>query len=251
MITESLRESLKHSPEVMLDAEHFFDGYKADRGLCAGLPRRGAGGRCQLGRALRHQWRDAAARGRAHRQGRRPPRAAREARHPHPQRHRERRRQHAAGDPRGGAAGPGHAERPGRALRQRQSGLADPDPEAEARLRCRHRRRGGGPADRVEPRLRRALEPHAGPGCRLCRRQRLRAQGRAARLGGRQGSGLLRAHRPGAGRQCPRYPGLRPGRPRQSPAAACRHGPRRAAEPGGGGRASGHHQGAGVARLQL
>ena len=30
MITDSIRESLKHSPEVMLDAEHFFDGFKAD-----------------------------------------------------------------------------------------------------------------------------------------------------------------------------------------------------------------------------
>jgi 2-isopropylmalate synthase len=32
MIEESIRESLKHSPEVMLDAEHFFDGWKADPG---------------------------------------------------------------------------------------------------------------------------------------------------------------------------------------------------------------------------
>ncbi len=30
MIAESIAESLKHSPEAMLDAEHFFDGYKAD-----------------------------------------------------------------------------------------------------------------------------------------------------------------------------------------------------------------------------
>jgi 2-isopropylmalate synthase len=32
MIEESIAESLKHSPEVMLDAEHFFDGFKADPG---------------------------------------------------------------------------------------------------------------------------------------------------------------------------------------------------------------------------
>jgi len=30
MIEESVRESLKHTAEVMLDAEHFFDGFKAD-----------------------------------------------------------------------------------------------------------------------------------------------------------------------------------------------------------------------------
>ncbi len=30
MLVDSVRESLKHSPEVMLDAEHFFDGFKAD-----------------------------------------------------------------------------------------------------------------------------------------------------------------------------------------------------------------------------
>ena len=30
MIEESIRESLKYCPEAMLDAEHFFDGYKAD-----------------------------------------------------------------------------------------------------------------------------------------------------------------------------------------------------------------------------
>ena len=46
----------------------------------------------------------------------------------------QRGRQLAGGGARRRAADPGHAQRPGRALRQRQSRLADPEPDPEARL---------------------------------------------------------------------------------------------------------------------
>ncbi len=50
--------------EALFDAEHFFDGYKANPGLRARLPAGRLRGRRALGRALRHQRRHAAARGR-------------------------------------------------------------------------------------------------------------------------------------------------------------------------------------------
>ena len=72
-----------------------------------------------------------------------------------------------------------------------------------------------------DERLNRTPNRHA----RLCRRLGLRPQGGAARLGGGQEPGLLRAHRPGAGRQRARHPGLRPGRPRQPDVPLRRDGP--------------------------
>ena len=51
--------------EVLLDCEHFFDGYKANPRLCAGLRQGRLRGRRALGGAVRHQRRHAAARGRA------------------------------------------------------------------------------------------------------------------------------------------------------------------------------------------
>jgi hypothetical protein len=50
--------------EALFDAEHFFDGYKAEPRLCARLPAGRARGRRALGRALRHQRRHAAGRDR-------------------------------------------------------------------------------------------------------------------------------------------------------------------------------------------
>ena len=93
-------------------------------------------------------------------------------------------------------------------------------------LQDRPHRQGSGAAD---PRLApagRAAEPRAQPPRRLCRRQRLRAQGRAACLGGREGSAHLRTYRAGQGRQPPPHRGLRPVRPRQHPGALPRDRPR-------------------------
>ena len=53
--------------EVMLDCEHFFDGYKARPALRARLRQGGLRFRRALGGAVRHQWRHHAARGRGHR----------------------------------------------------------------------------------------------------------------------------------------------------------------------------------------
>ena len=209
----------------------------------AGLPAGGARSGCPLDRALRHQWRRPAARGRG---GGRPGGAAhpgRAAGHPHPQRHRERRRQQPGRHPGRRAAGAGHAQRPGRALRQRQSGEPDPDPEAQAGLRGRGQRRRPAPPDPALAHLRRAAEPHAQPARRLCRRLGLRPQGGPARLGRGQEPGLLRAHRPGPGRQCARRPGLGPGRPGQPDVPLRRDGPRRRPRPGADGRAPGADQG--------
>ena len=86
---ESLRETVEASvaagKETLVDCEHFFDGYKAQPGLRAALRRDGARRRRPLGRALRHQWRHHALRGRRDRRARcSTRRARRQARHPCP-----------------------------------------------------------------------------------------------------------------------------------------------------------------------
>ena len=67
----SIRDSVKAAKsagrEVMLDCEHFFDGYKENAGIRAGLRQSGLRFRRALGGAVRHQWRHHAARGRDHR----------------------------------------------------------------------------------------------------------------------------------------------------------------------------------------
>ena len=125
MIEESLAEAARRVPEVMFDAEHFFDGYAADPGYAlACLEAASRGGRA-LDRAVRHQRRPPAARdrkrGRAGRTAIVPP--ERLGIHTHNDTENA-----VANTPRRGAGrrapGPGHAERPGRALRQRQPGRA-------------------------------------------------------------------------------------------------------------------------------
>ena len=134
-IGDSVRAAIAAGREAMVDCEHFFDGYKANPAYALDCARAAYRRRRALGRAVRHQRRHAAGRGRAHRRrsGARHPR--RPPRHPRPQRHRQRGRQFAGRGARRRAAGAGHAERPGRALRQRQSRVADPDAGAEERSR--------------------------------------------------------------------------------------------------------------------
>jgi 2-isopropylmalate synthase len=48
--------------EAMFDAEHFFDGYKANSAYADALPEGGLRRRARVGRAVRHQWRHAALR---------------------------------------------------------------------------------------------------------------------------------------------------------------------------------------------
>ena len=132
------------------DAEHFFDGYKADRDYAlVDAARRPRGGRADA-RPVRHERRDAdrrAARGSsttsAARSRRTRTRAGRDLGHPHPQRRRAGRRQL---DGRGRGR---HPPRPGddqrlrRAGRQREHGLdpRQPRPQDAARARAGGRRR--------------------------------------------------------------------------------------------------------------
>ena len=195
MIRDSIALIAERKGEVLFDAEHFFDGYKAnpDYALQCLLAAYDAGARwivlCDTNGGTLPDEVESIVRAVAETiPGDQP-------RHPRPQRHRERRRQLAGRGARRRAAGAGHAERPGRALRQRQPRLADPDADAEDGLRDRHLRRGPAPAHaRLAP-AGRAAEPRAQPARSLCRRKRLRPQGRPACLGGREGPAQLRAHR--------------------------------------------------------
>jgi 2-isopropylmalate synthase len=88
-ISDSVKAVTAAGKEAMVDCEHFFDGYKANPGLCARLRQDGLRGRRALDRAVRHQWRHPAfgdPRDRR-RDRRRNPR--RPAWHPCPQRHRQ------------------------------------------------------------------------------------------------------------------------------------------------------------------
>ena len=149
MIEDSIALAARRVPEVMFDAEHFFDGYAADPDYalaCLDAAERG-GARwivlCDTNGGA------PAARDRARRRAGHPADPARAARHPHPQRHRDRGREQPGRDPGRLPPGPGHPERPRRALRQRQSDRADPDPDAQARLRDRGRRGGAAPLERA------------------------------------------------------------------------------------------------------
>ena len=114
----------------------------------------------------------------------------------------------------GRAPGAGHPQRARRALRQRQPDLDHADADAQDGLRDRRQRGRAGAPHPYLAAARRAAQPRAQPPRRLCRRGGLRPQGRAPRLGGREGSALLRAHPARSGRQPAPHRGLRPGRPR-------------------------------------
>ena len=97
--------------EAMLDCEHFFDGFKGNRDYALLVARTAyeAGARwvvlCDTnGGTLPHEVERIVAEVVEGRAGQEP-------RHPHPQRHRERRRQHADGRAPGVPADPGHAQR--------------------------------------------------------------------------------------------------------------------------------------------
>ena len=60
VIRQSIEAARAAGKEVLVDCEHFFDGYKANPGLRARLRQGGLRLRRALGGALRHQWRHAA-----------------------------------------------------------------------------------------------------------------------------------------------------------------------------------------------
>ncbi len=83
-ITQSVQATVRRGKEAAVDCEHFFDGFKANEFLRAELrASRGRRGRA-LGRALRHQWRNPAARNRAHRRARRANHSRRKTRRARP-----------------------------------------------------------------------------------------------------------------------------------------------------------------------
>ena len=134
-IRDSVGAAVAKGREVLLDCEHFFDGYKANPQFALACAKAAYDAGRALGRAVRHQRRRAAARGRDDRRrgGQADPR--RSCRHPCPQRHRAGGGQFARRRARRCAPDPGHAQRPRRALRQRQSRLHHPDAEAQAGIR--------------------------------------------------------------------------------------------------------------------
>ena len=224
-IATSIRFLKAKGREALFDAEHFFDGYKADPDYALACLQGRARRRRPLGRALRHQRRHAAGRGRPHhRRGDRRRHPRRAARHPHPRRHRQRGRQLARRGRRRRAAGAGHAERPRRALRQRQPRHADPDAAAQGALRqpLRDRRQPRRPRrpHPHQPPARRHPEPGAEPGRALRRRLGLHPQGGAARQRDPQGPHHLRARAARGRRQRPGDPDVEPGRAVQPARAA-------------------------------
>ena len=84
------------------------------------------------------------------------------------------------------------------------------------------RRQAEGPRPRLAH-ARRAAQPRAQPLRALCRRERVRDQGRHPCLGDPEGAGDLRARAAGHGRQQAQGPGVRPGRPRERAGRARPH----------------------------
>ena len=190
------------------------------RGRPAGLPRRRAllrrlprqpgvrrrgppgrrGGRGRGGRPLRHQRRDAAARGgrRGGRRVRGRRHARRPGRHPLPQRHRLRCRQHPLGRRGRRDACPGDAQRLRRAHRQRRPDRRRGQPRAQARpRRAAGRQAARGDPDRTRGRRGDQRAPRVAAALR--RRLGVHAQGRPARERDQGRPRPLPAHRP-AGR---------------------------------------------------
>ena len=122
--------------EAMIDCEHFFDGYKGNRAYALAVATHRLQGRRALGGAVRHQRRHAAARDRSASS----PRWSKHVPGTHLGIHTHNDTENAVANYAGRRArrrapDPGHAQRPGRALRQRQPHLDHPDAAAEERVR--------------------------------------------------------------------------------------------------------------------
>ena len=83
-IRDSVRAAARSGREVLLDCEHFFDGYKANPQFALACAKAAYRRRRALGGALRHQWRRAAARGREDRRRGGQGHSRRPHRHPRP-----------------------------------------------------------------------------------------------------------------------------------------------------------------------
>ena len=83
-IRDSVTAAKAKGREVLVDCEHFFDGYKANPALCTGLRQGCLRVRRALGRSVRHQWWNAAARDRGDRGRGGEGHSRRSSRHPRP-----------------------------------------------------------------------------------------------------------------------------------------------------------------------
>ena len=247
MIADTVRHLTAEGQRVFVDAEHFFDGYRANPAYAVECIRAADRGGRERGRAVRHQRRHDADRARRRRpRGRAGNPGA--TGHPLPRRHRLRRRQHPGRG--GGRRHPraGHRQRLRRAGRQREPVQRGRGPAAqEGQRRSRGRRHPRDGAHR--PRDQRGHQRHPRHPPALRRLLRVRAQGRAARLRHPGRPDALPAHRPGAGRQRHADAGLRHGRPGLGRA----EGPRARLRPVGeqGGHRPGHRQGQGARGARL
>ena len=186
MVADSVAYLKAHGREVVFDAEHFFDGYRANRDYALARPARGGRGGRRLARPLRHE-RRLAARARSPRPS--PTSSARSACRIGIHAHNDCELAVAntlAAVAAGRDAGAGHDQRLRRARRQRQPVLGRPEPRAQAR---RRRARAG---EQLEPltELSRYVDDVANlaPNPRLpfVGDGRVRAQGRHPRARGRR-----------------------------------------------------------------
>ena len=237
MIADSVGFVVDRGREAVYDAEHFFDGYKADRDYALATLRaaRQAGSRTLVlcdtnGGTLTDELVTIIGDVRASLEAD-PDAPAGHLGHPHPQRRR------AGGGQLDGRRGGRHPPRPGddqrlrRAGRQRQHGQHPGQPRAQDAPRPRpgRRRRPAGP-DRAVTLGRRDRQRHARRLPALRRALRLRPQGRRPRRGRGQGRAELPAHRSDRGRQRGPAGRVRARRARQH------LDPRRAARPSARGR---------------
>ncbi len=132
MIEETRRLPARAGRRVIYDAEHFFDGWRADPELRARDAARGGARRRRDARPVRHQRRLAAVADRRRRARRGGGTGRGTPRHPRARRRRLRRGQHARGGARRRAPRAGHDQRLRRALRQRQPVHGHPRPRAQA-----------------------------------------------------------------------------------------------------------------------
>ena len=199
---------------VFYDAEHFFDGYQGQPGLCPGVPRRGRRPRapssssCATPTAARCPWEveDVVRGGRL----RWPQRAAErevaapvQTRHPHARRRRAR-----AWRMRWPRCAPACTQVQGTHQRLSASGWATatcarsiPNLQLKLGVSLPGGRASLAAPDGAVALRRRDGEPGAQPAAALRRRERVRAQGRHPRGRGDEGGAQLPAHRPNPGRQ--------------------------------------------------
>ena len=145
MIADSIGFIADHGRQAVYDAEHFFDGYRADRDYALATLRAARDAGRPDARPVRHERRHAD--GRAGRDpGRRPGlargrrrRARGDVGDPHPQRRRARGGELDRRGPGGRAPRPGHDQRLRRAVRQRQHGVDPRQPRAQDGERPRAR----------------------------------------------------------------------------------------------------------------